>query len=284
MPNKEFLEKYPLYREFKIKCEEDYYYCDELLRELPKPAINMFCKACNSDQTFNMTNDYYELEEKGRDAYAAGTVIRAHYQCSSCRNKGKYFFIRFLNKAFERQEEGEKKISSCLYAKKVGQEPPWSIETDEALEKLLGEHTDYYKKGLVCESQSYGIGAYAYFRRITEDIIDSLLYSIADLIEPNEKEKYKEALEKTKETKRTEDKINLIKDLLPLSLKPSGMNPLKTLHSALSVGIHSKTDEECMEQAEIIKNVLVFLVNHVLKTKEDKKKFTDNMKKLLGDK
>jgi len=284
MPNKEFLEKYPLYKEFKIKCEDNSYYCNELLRQLPKPAINMFCEVCNSDQTFNMMNDYYELEEKGRNAYAAETVVRAHYQCSSCRKSGTYFFIKFLTKAFERQKGSEKETFSCLYAKKVGQEPSWSIETDKVLEKLLGEHADYYKKGLVCESQNYGIGAYAYFRRITEDIIDNLLDSISGLIEPSEKEKYKKALEETQKTKRTEDKIDLVKDLLPLSLKPSGMNPLKTLHSALSVGIHSKTDEECMEQAEIIKNVLVFLVNQILKTKEDKKKFTDSMKKLLGKK
>lgn len=281
MPNKEFLEKYPLYREFKIKCINDYYYCNEFLRNLPKPAINMFCEVCNSNQTFNMMNDYNELEEHGRNAEAVGTVVRAYYKCSSCGESEQYFFIEFLRKVFEQQEEGEEKISSCLYAKKVGQTPSWSIEPDEVLEELLGEHADYYKKGLICESQNYGIDAYAYFRRITEDIIDNLLDSISDLIEPSEKEKYKKALEKTKETKRTEDKIDLVKDLLPPSLKPEGMNPLKTLHSALSVGIHSKTDEECMEQAEIIRNVLVFLVNQILRTKEDKKKFTDRMRKLL---
>lgn len=282
MPNKEFLEKYPLYREFKIKCENEYF--DEFLSKLPKPAINIFCKVCNSNQTFNMMNDYYELEEYDKDAKAVGTVVRAYYECSSCGESKQYFFIEFLMKAFRQQGEGKKKISVCLYVKKVGQTPPWSIETDKVLEKLLGEHADYYKKGLICESQNYGIGAYAYLRRITEDIIDNLLDSISDLIEPGEKEKYKKALEITKKTKRTEDKIDLVKNLLPPSLKPEGMNPLKTLHSALSVGIHSKTDEECMEQAEIIRNVLVFLVNQILKTKEDKKKFTDSMRKLLKGK
>lgn len=278
MPHKKFLEKYPLYREFNIKCVKDYYFCDEFLVDLPKPAINMFCKVCNSNQTFNMMNDYNELEEKGIDARAVGTIVRAYYKCSSCGESEQYFFIKFLRKV------DKKKKISCLYAKKVGQTPPWSIEPDEVLEELLGKHADYYKKGLICESQNYGIGAYAYFRRITEDIIDNLLDSISDLIEPSEEEKYKKALQKTKKTKRTEDKIDLVKDLLPLSLKPEGMNPLKTLHSALSVGIHSKTDEECMEQAEIIRNVLVFLVNQILKTKEDKKKFTDRMRKLLEGK
>lgn len=282
MPDKKFLEEYPLYKEFEIKRENNYY-CDEELRNLPKPAINMFCEVCKSNQTFNMENDYYELG-KNRDDGAEGKVVRAHYVCSSCTTNEIHFFIRFSKKVFEREEEGKKKTFSCLYAKKVGQYPAWSIESDEALEDLLGEHADYYKKGLICESQSYGIGAFAYFRRIAEDIIDNLLDSITDLIESEGKEEYKKALEQVKKTKRTEDKIDLVKELLPSSLRPKGMNPLKALHSALSAGLHNETDEECMAQAEIIRNVLTFLVNRVLKTKEESKKFTDNMGKLLGNK
>jgi len=166
--------------------------------------------------------------------------------------------------------------------KKVGQYPAWSIEPDKRLKKLLGEHGDYYKNGLTCESQSYGIGAYAYFRRITEDVIDNLLESITGLIEPSEKKKYEEALKKTKKTKVAEEKIDLVKDLLPASLRPGNINPLKTLYSALSLGLHEQTDEECMKQAEIIRRALVYLVNQIMRTKEDKKIFTEGMKKLLG--
>jgi len=283
MPNKEFLENYPLYREFEIDCVEGYHINKwNELRDIPKPAIHMHCAFCESDQTFNMENIYTELEQYV-NADTENKIVRAYYLCSACKKGERMFYIKFYIKRFKHTEE-EEKTTTCLCMRKVGQYPPWSIESNEVLEKLLGEHADYYKKGLVCESQSYGIGAYAYFRRITENIIDNLLASISDLIEPIEKEKYKEALEETKKTKKTEDKIQLVKNLLPPSLKPNGMNPLKTLHSALSVGIHSKTDEECMEQAEIIRNVLVFLVNQILKTKEENKKFTDSMKKLSGKK
>lgn len=152
---------------------------------------------------------------------------------------------------------------------------------DKDLEKLLGAHAYFYKNGLTCESQGYGIGAYAYFRRITEDVIGSLLDSIPDLIEPSEQERYKTALEATKKEKRADKKIALVKDLLPSSLRPDGMNPLNILHSALSKGLHGKTDEECMEQAERIRESLVFLVEQILRAKEGSKKFTANMKKLL---
>lgn len=286
MPKKEFLENYPLYRGLLLGGSKGSYYFHnatwDTLRDLPKPAINVYCDKCKSYQTFNMVNEYNELFD--RDTQTAGTTVRAQYVCSACRGSGILFFLDFYTKVFEEEQDGKKTPIVSLYVRKVGQNPAWEIDSDKTLEKLLGEHADNYKKGLVCESQNYGIGAYAYFRRITEDIIDSLLDSITDLVEPAEKAKYQKALEETKKEKITEKKIDLVKDLLPPALRPDGMNPLKSLHSALSAGMHDGTDEECMEQAEIIKDILVFLVNQILKNKEENRKFTESMKKLLDKK
>jgi hypothetical protein len=89
---------------------------------------------------------------------------------------------------FDKDSEGD-------YVMKVGQAPSWDITPDRALEKMLGTRSDYYRKALVCESQSYGIGAFAYYRRIVEEIIDALLLDITDLVENDEqKEKYQQAL------------------------------------------------------------------------------------------
>lgn len=63
---------------------------------------------------------------------------------------------------------------------------------------MLGEREETFKKGLTCESQGYGIGAYAYYRRIVEEVIDELLDGIADLMSGEDKEKYMEALEEKK--------------------------------------------------------------------------------------
>ena len=49
-------------------------------------------------------------------------------------------------------------------------------------------------KGLVSESQGYGIGAFAYYRRIVEEIIDEMLKQIGDLISGVDKERYAAAL------------------------------------------------------------------------------------------
>src|SRR5271163_2712540 len=112
-------------------------------------------------------------------------------------------------------------------ADESGQFPAWSIDGDPALLKLLGGYGAYYKKGLICESQAYGIGAFGYYRRIVEEVIDTLLDDIAGLLAGEELAKYQEALQKTKATIVTQEKIDLVKDLLPPILRPAGMNPLQ---------------------------------------------------------
>lgn len=148
----------------------------------------------------------------------------------------------------------------------------------------MHKHGDNFKKGLVCESQGYGIGAFAYYRRITEDIIDELLDSISDLIEPEHKKEYDDALAKAKTTRATQDKIDLVKDLLPATLKPDGWNPLGVLHSELSEGLHAASDESCLENAHHVKAILIYLIEAILRSKESAKAFTSSMKSLLDKK
>jgi hypothetical protein len=210
----------------------------------------------------------------------AGKITRLDYVCSAC-HKG---IITFLIDFFQEKVRVQGSDVIYLSMRKVGQVPAWSIKMDKELEKVLGEHAAYYKKGLICESQGYGIGAFSYFRRITEEIIDSLLNEIEGLLQGEDKEKYKIALQEVKKTRVAQEKINLVKDLLPSSLRPGDVNPLGVLHSALSEGLHAKTDEDCLEYAEAVREALAFLVNRLTKTQEENKIFTESMEKLLREK
>ena len=275
MPDKKFLEEYPLYRKFYTKIPSR-------LEDIPKPSIRMDCHICNSEQTFVMTNKYYEIDgprqgaiEKsvfGRymDDPPDGTMVNPIYRCAGCSIFNILFMLKFAD--------------DSSYILKVGQFPPWNIQIDKNLSKILGTHAENYKRGLTCESQSYGIGAYAYYRRIIEEIIDDLLDSIQDLLNEPERRDYKDALEETKKTIVAKEKIALVKDLLPASLRTNGINPLNILHDTLSEGIHTKTEEECLEIASTIRETLVYLVNQVIQTKESSKQFTDSMRKLLAKK
>ena len=102
--------------------------------------------------------------------------------------------------------------------------------------------------------------------------------------EANNREDYIIALEKTKKTRITQDKIDLVKDLLPTILRPNGMNPLGVLHSELSEGLHAESDESCLENASHIKDILTYLINQIIQSKEAAKQFTDSMKSLLDKK
>lgn len=260
MPNKEFLETYPLYRRWKVGG------LPNTADRLPKPQINMPCLECKSNQTFVMTNEHWEGQ--GHANYpSSGLIFRARYLCVHCQKFERHFLIRI--------------DENCQSLTKVGQYPAWEITGDAEIERLLGDHSHYYNKGLICESQGYGIGAFGYYRRIVEEVIDGLLEEVAELLSDGDLAAYQNALEKTKATRVTQEKIDLVKDLLPPILRPDGMNPLSALHSALSEGLHAESDEVCLEYAQAVRQVLVFLVNQVAASRRSSRDFTDSMRKLL---
>lgn len=263
MPNKQFLEEYSLYRKFKSDAIPD------TTDRMDKVKLNMACPVCKSAQTFLMTNEFFENYTYS-NYQVAGEVLRAAYQCSHCENFERVFYVAV--------------DQNLKWYMKVGQNPAWEVCSDPQIEKLLGTHATNYKKGLVCESQSYGIGAYGYYRRIVEEIIGELLEEIAQLMTGEELKVFSEALTRTKQTIVTQEKIELVKDLLPPILRPEGMNPLSVLHSSLSAGLHAESDEDCLEQAVIIREVLVFLVNQVAASQATAKNFTEGMRKLLEKK
>jgi len=262
MPSKELLENYPLYKKLHATNIPD------TLNSLPKPAISLFCHECNGSQTFNMNNDYYDDFTYG--GQCSGLIIRAEYICMHCQNVTRHFFIKISD---------DKK-----WIMKVGQFPAWEIRGNIDIENMLQNYKDYYKKGLVCESQGYGIGAFGYYRRIVEEIIDQLLDEISTLLAGEELIKYTEALEKTKKTTVAQEKIELVKELLPQILRPDNMNPLQILHSALSEGLHARSDEECLEYADQCRKIIIFLVVQVRISKNSAKEFKESMKKVLEKK
>ena len=192
MPNRKFLTEYALYRPFAFEGPRK-------LNEWPKVSINMHCSVCRGAQTFNMSNEYYNeyMNIYGYGNYPAeNTTVQLRYKCSHCKEFERVFVLR-INE-------------SCKSVVKIGQYPPWDIKGNAEVERLLGSHASHFKRGLICESQGYGIGAFAYYRRIVEEIIDGLLDQVSDLLSGEEKIKYAAALARTKTTRITSEKIELV--------------------------------------------------------------------------
>lgn len=280
MANKEFLETYPLYKKFKTnwKFTPSERYSHVSAGRVPKPAIHMHCNVCGSEQTFNMSNDFYDGNTE-KEEPIHGQVKDVRYTCSSC-NRGVYvFLIYFGYEAKNAEKETE------IYLQKVGQIPAWSIAMNKDLEGVLGDNAKYYKNALVCESQGYGIGAHAYYRRIVEDVIGELLESVAEHISSkDELAHYNEAMESVRKTRVAQEKIELVKDLLPASLRPNGINPLQVMYDELSEGIHYNSDEECLESADAIRMSIAYLASQVMKKKMDHRDFSDSIQKILDKK
>ncbi len=261
MPDREFFEHYPLYRKLAIELSA-------YLSTLPRPPLHVFCGECTSDQTFTMRNSYGVSSQSITPV--AGSLAEVRYTCTACNKYSRYFFLAFG--------------PAAEWVMKVGQIPAWDITPDQTISAMLGNHASYYKKGLICESQGYGIAAFAYYRRIVEEIIDQLLTEIAELLVDEDRARYLAALEQTKQTRVTQEKIDLVRDLLPPILRPDGMNPLGVLHHALSEGLHAESDERCIEIAASIRQILVFLTHQVAASRAASRTFTESMRKLLEKK
>lgn len=263
MPEKLFLETYPLYRYTNLKM------LYTSLLHFEKCAINMKCFECKSNQTFTMRNDYYRYKIDN-DPSPNNKVLKLDYKCTHCEKFERFFTIHI-------SADGKK-------VGKVGQFPPWEINLEKKIENILGNRSELYKMGIINESQSYGIGAYAYYRRIVEEIIQELIESIEKLIPETDKPKYIDALEQTKKTTVTEKKIELVKELLPSNLRPDGLNPLSILHSALSEGLHNLPDSECLRIANEIRETIIYLITQIKDQEYTAKKYSENMKKILDSK
>lgn len=261
----EFLERWAPLRRYRKPVSDE-------LGNMARPAIHMSCAHCESEQTFinlgsqSRDGSRSELYEWVDDPF---DVMLAKYLCAGCQEFGRLFVL----------ESG--KADGKRFIRKIGQKPDWEVTLDTQLAKVLGTRESLFRRGVDCESSSYGVGAFAYYRRVVEEILDDLLAMIPPLLDGEAKVKYVTALQRITGTTVAQDKIALVKDLLPASLRRGGINPLDVLHDALSKGLHAKTDEECLDSAGAAREALVYLGVELTHADEAQKQFTDGMRRLL---
>jgi len=287
IPDAKFLEEYPLYRKFDFELGKDSFMFPITIDDFPKVNLNMYCPNCNNIRTFKFNYKYIHKKEKklfvesiddhfeikvdfsranrlSSPVLEEKDIVNLNYICASCEDYYRFFALKM--------GKGLKTIE------KVGQYPPWDINIKKNLRKILGEYSIYYKKGLICESEASGIGANIYYRRIVEGIIGELLEDLKEFLVGEEREKYEKVLYETKRIRTAQDKIKLVKNLIPPILMIGSQNPLTVLYDILSGGIHGKTDEECLAEAGLIRTSLVFLVNSILNRRRDQQEYTESMK------
>jgi hypothetical protein len=214
---------------------------------LSVPTINSYCShdSCKAEMFFSPNSKWIDL------SYPNNFVLS--FSCKNCSgSQRKISFLLF-------QEGG------AYFAYKFGEYPPFGPHIPSRVIKLIGDEIEIFQKGRRCENQGLGIGAFAYYRRVVEAKKNRL---IEEIIKVAEKIKVNpssiEILKQAKEEVHFSNAVDKIKDAMPSTLLIDGHhNPLKLLHSALSDGLHAKTDEECLQFAQSIRLVLTDLADRI---------------------
>ncbi|MFC4818125.1 hypothetical protein [Flavobacterium sp. GCM10023249] len=165
-------------------------------------------------------------------------------------------------------------ISSNIFVEKIGVFPKPTFNVDQEIKKHFDRETNnWYFKACKCIQDNYGIGAFAYFRRIIEKELLTIVKEISDLDPTNLK--IKKLCEEYNSTNQVFSIYENIFEFLPKSLQSLGINPIKTLYNQTSEGLHSLDDKECLSRAESIDVILRFVIkkineeqSEILKVKE----------------
>jgi len=197
--------------------------------------------------------------------------------CQSCGER-----VTFLLRAFSDKGGEDKAPGTIVYLEKVGQSPSPLPMLSKTLEKYLSEEDrTNYKRALVCKSNGYGIGAYAYLRRVIENEIKKIVKDISEL-EFEGVDEVKRAYSTYQQDHQMNKLIDVLDGHLPTTLKGLGNNPIKLLYEQLSGGIHSFSDELCLSKAESIDVLINFVVEKINEGKNQLKSVQAAIKSLQG--
>ncbi|WP_395066109.1 hypothetical protein [Paraburkholderia silvatlantica] len=195
------------------------------------------------------------------------------FACNNCQTSYKTFALEITRPS---------DMSSNAEVIKYGEDPAFGPPLPKSLSKMAGGQLEILRKGRRCESQGLGIAAFAYYRRVVEELKNSIL---DELIRVSTTLKADNALiaelEAAKGERRFTQAIEGIKHGLPQAILISGHNPLTLLHNALSEGLHAGTDEECLEIATSIREVLSELVERMAQAIKDDVSLNKAVGKLL---
>lgn len=263
---------------------------------LNRHTFNFFCKEENSTQTFmlqvlneNMHTFHIPERSSAFGGYISGQLLSftdyCQGVCTSCQKYRVDFLINLYSKNAkqvikENMQNGENKQS--MFLRKLGQFPPYEIKPEkEILDYLEDEDCDFYKKALMNISHGYGVGAFAYFRRIIENEIKRIIKDISTFSKDAEN-KISEAILKYEKDHQMSSLIDELNKYLPETLKSIGDNPIKLLYEQLSIGLHGLSEAECLKKALLIDVILKFVIKQINAEKTELKAIREAVKSLKG--
>jgi hypothetical protein len=238
--------------------------------------LTLFCPSCKLKSTWQTG---VMIQKHG---HPSGTLTREKHKVGffqktyKCKNCGVGSVTYHFN--WEDELGG---LSSVFF--KVGQYPELEERVSKNLEDALNaEDLKMYKNALRLRNFNLGIAAVAYMRRVVENRMNDMLEILYEAARvhnaaPDVLKKHEEV----KADRKFSVKVDYAGDLLPANLRPEGHpNPMAVLHDLASDGLHSKSDEECVDIFDACRETFEYVFGKMRIETEQAKEFVKGMAKL----
>jgi len=282
----DFFQNYPLYSKIQFlelnEEDEDF----SFFSFFEDKAYKFYCPFEKDYHTFKIQKkwgDQFSIRADYVHEFSLDNESKLNFsfhlisKCQSCDNKMDLLLNIFTLTPIIK---GEK--VPIIYLRKIGQLPAFERNPEKiVLDYLNEEDKENYKKALSNLSSSYGIGAFAYLRRVIENEIKNIVKDLSQL-EFDGSEKVKQAWLEYEQNHQMANLIENINPYIPSSLKEIGDNPIKLLYQQLSGGIHEYSEDECLEKAKQIDVLMRYVIRKVNSEKyelNDVRKAMNTLKK-----
>ena len=256
MTPSQFIENAPLYTQVQIRDFK------------PPHSITRICErsSCMKETTWLRGT---ELDGSAKAGNSNVDFKAVAYACGLCRDSNLVILYELLNWTGVGGTYGHTTV------RKIGQVPPEDIQVPPELVGRLGSTAAHYKKALICRNASYGIGAMAYLRRVVDEKTDELIDVMAELSRTyNASDEEIQRLLDAKSQGHYSQKLEVAAELIPITLRPGGVNPLGQLYKHTSIGLHGKTDDECVAIFDDLRADFEYVFRNLHNHAEERREFT----------
>jgi len=263
--------KVKTYRDFLEKFPPGVWINPQFWEKQQVIKASLFCTKEQEERMFSLGNDVKLNESFPHKMISLESEFRVlKLKCKNCEEGEKYYFIKIIHL----KDLG---VRLC----KIGEYPSFGPPMPPKVKKLVGQDRKNVLKGYEIEKQGYGIGAFAYYRRVIEDQKDLFFDEIIRVSKGlKASEEIISGLEDAKKNKQFKKGLETIVPAVPEALKINGHNPLVLIHKALSIGVHSYSDENCLELAGQLRTVLFELAERLSIFLKDDRELAEAVKKL----
>jgi hypothetical protein len=123
----------------------------------------------------------------------------------------------------------------------------------------------------------------AYLRRVVDEKTDELIDVMVELLRTyNASDEEIQRLLDSNTQSRYDQKLEVAAELIPAALRPGGVNPLGQLYKHTSIGLHGKTDDECVAIFDDLRADFEYVFRNLHNQAEERHEFARRVQTRAG--